>query len=209
VWGELAAYLGDRDLIIAELEKSKQAADQTGALETEFKQLERQLKAIDREQHQLLQWALKDFPGDQVEAENRRLNKAKEILKSQKTELEARIKASMDAAVDVPMLERFIEDMQNKLPDLDLEGKRLALDMLGITVYLDAENVEITGTIDSGIVLTPLSAGYSLFPFPKGGSAQRESRPVGTLIFFPLSKQIDFVSLQCSCLERGPGGEVQ
>jgi len=188
VWGELEAYLGDRDLIIAELEKSKQAADQTGALETEFKQLERQLKAIDREQHQLLQWALKDFPGDQVEAENRRLNKAKEILKSQKTELEARVKASMDAAVDVPMLERFIEDMQNKLPDLDLECKRLALDMLGITVYLDAENVEITGTIDSGIVLTPLSAGYSLFPFPKGGSAQRESRPVGTLIFFPVSK---------------------
>ena len=48
---------------------------------------------------------------------------------------------------NVPNLERFIKDMQNKLPLLDFEGKRLALDMLGITVYLDGENVEIAGVI--------------------------------------------------------------
>ena len=119
--------------------------------------MERQLKAADREQHQLLQWALKDFPADQVEAENRRLNKAKETLKAQKTELEAQLKASQDAVINVPNLERFIEDMQKQLPELDFEGKRLALDMLGITVYLDGENVEITGVIspeDSAIVFT-------------------------------------------------------
>jgi site-specific DNA recombinase len=162
VWDELSAYLGDRDLIIAELEKEKQAADHTGALETQFKQVERQLKAIDREQHQLLQWALKDFPADQVEAENRRLNKAKETLRSQKSELEAQVKASQNAVINVPNLERFIEDMQNRLPELDFEGKRLALDMLGITVWLDGESIEVTGTIDpeSGIVPTP----SSLFP---------------------------------------------
>jgi hypothetical protein len=63
---------------------------------------------------------------------------------------------------NVPNLERFIEDMQKRLPELDFEGKRLALDMLGITVWLNGESVEITGAIDPGIVLTPLSAGYSL-----------------------------------------------
>jgi len=85
----------------------------------------------------------------------------KEILKAQKAELEASIKASLDATVNVPMLERFIEDMQSKLPDLDFEGKRLALDMLDITVWLDGDSVEITGTIDLGIVLTPSYASYS------------------------------------------------
>jgi hypothetical protein len=36
-----------------------------------------------------------------------------------------------------------------------MKDKRLALDMLDITVWLDGENVEITGTIDhSGIVTT-------------------------------------------------------
>ena len=38
--------------------------------------------------------------------------------------------------------------MQKRLPELDFEGKRLALDMLGITVWLDGENVEVTGVIE-------------------------------------------------------------
>ena len=58
------------------------------------------------------------------------------------------LKASRDAVINVPNLERFIEDVQKRLPELDFEGKRLALDMLGITVWLDNETVEITGTID-------------------------------------------------------------
>ena len=36
------------------------------------------------------------------------------------------------------------------------------LDMLGITVYLDGENVEITGTIDTSIVLMPSSKSLPL-----------------------------------------------
>ena len=59
----------------------------------------------------------------------------------------------------MPNLERFIEDMQKRLPELDFEGKRLALDMLGITVWIDGESVEVTGTIDpeSVNVRTPSS----------------------------------------------------
>jgi hypothetical protein len=60
------AYLSNRDLIISELEKEKQAADHTGVYETELKQVEHELKAVEREQCQLLQWALKGFPESQV-----------------------------------------------------------------------------------------------------------------------------------------------
>ena len=38
------------------------------------------------------------------------------------------------AAIDVPYLERFIEDIQKRLPELDFEGKRLALDMHRLTL---------------------------------------------------------------------------
>ena len=100
-WAELECYLSNRDLIISELEKQRQDAGQLGVFEAERDRLERQLKAADREQHQLLQWALKGFPESQVEAENRRLNKAKETLKAQKTELEAQLKASQDAVINV------------------------------------------------------------------------------------------------------------
>ena len=53
----------------------------------------------------------------------------------------------------MPNLERFIKDMQDKLPLLDFEGKRLALDMLSIMVYLDGQNVEVAGTISQKMVL--------------------------------------------------------
>ncbi len=155
-WSALEKYLGNRDLIINELEKQRQDVGQLTVFEAELERVERQLKAAEREQHQLLQWALKGFPESQVEAENTRLNKAKETLKAQKTELEARLKASQNAVINVPNLERFVKEMQNKLPLLDFEGKRLALDMLGITIYLDGENVEIAGVLspeDSSIVL--------------------------------------------------------
>ncbi len=143
------------------MKKLRQDAHQLGIFETELEQIERQLKAVDRDQHQLLQWALKGFPENQVETENKRFNKTREILTARKAELETQIKASKEAAINVPNLERFIEDVQKRLPDLDFEGKRLALDMLGIMVWLDGESVEITGTIDTSIVLTPSSAGYS------------------------------------------------
>ena len=58
---------------MSELEKQHHDANQLGIYEAELRQIERQFKAVDREQHQLLQWALKDFPADQVEAENRNI----------------------------------------------------------------------------------------------------------------------------------------
>ena len=38
--------------------------------------------------------------------------------------------------------------MRAGIAALDFEGKRLALDMLGITVWLDGESVEVTGVIE-------------------------------------------------------------
>jgi site-specific DNA recombinase len=148
VWAELERYLSDRDLIKKVLNDQQNYAGQVSVYESELERVERQIKATDREQHQLLQWALKGFPESQVESENRRLNKAKETLNAQKVELEAQLKISQDAAINVPKLESFIRDMQDKLPNLDFEGKRLALDMLDITVWIDGETAEITGTVD-------------------------------------------------------------
>jgi site-specific DNA recombinase len=155
VWGKLEEYLSQPELITSQLETQRQDANQLGVFESELERVERQLKAVDREQHQLLQWALKDFPADQVETENKRLNKSRETLTAQKTELEARIKASQDAAISIPKLESFIQRMQGRIAALDFEGKRQVLDMLGIKVWLDGESVEITGVIpieDSCIV---------------------------------------------------------
>jgi len=159
VWTQIERVLNDPELIIAEIKKQRQDANQLCVLETELQQVERQLKAFDREQGQLLQWALKGFPENQVIAENKRLNAGRENLKSSKTELESQIKASREAAISLPKLEGFVELMREQLTRLDFEAKRMALDMLGIKVWLDGHNVEITGVlpIADGVVVTTRS----------------------------------------------------
>lgn len=148
VWTEIERYLTEPELIISELERQRQETSQLDVFATELQQIERQLKAVDQEQHQLLQWAIKGFPESQVETENKRLNKARETLISRKKELEAQIKACQDAVINVPNLEAFVERIRAGITNLDFAGKRLALDMLNIMVWLDGENIEITGIIE-------------------------------------------------------------
>jgi site-specific DNA recombinase len=159
VWTELERYLGKPELIINELEKQRQDANQLGAFETELQQIERQLKVVDRDQHQLLQWALKGFPESQVESENKRLNKARETLTARRTELQTQIKACQDTINNVPNLEAFIERIQTGIGNLDFQGKCLVLDTLNITVWIDGESIEVTGTIpvENGDIVTTSS----------------------------------------------------
>lgn len=149
VWTELESYLNDRDFIKNRLANQRQDAERTGIYEAELVRIEHQLKVLDREQNQLLQKALRSgFQENQVEAENIRINKARETLKAQKADLGAQLKASQAAAINLPNFEKFIEDMQRDLPNFDYDGKRRALDYLGITVWLDGQNVDITGIIE-------------------------------------------------------------
>jgi len=147
VWLQIQRVLDNPELIISELEKQRQDANQLGILETELQQIERQLRTLDRDQEQLLQWALKGFPEETVVSENKRINQRRTTLQAQITELEVQIKASQEAAVSIPNLERFVELMRDKISELNFETKRMVLEMLCIKVWIDGHNVEITGVL--------------------------------------------------------------
>jgi len=157
VWEKIEGVLDNPDLIIAEIEKQRDDSNNLGILEPELKQVERQLKTLDREQEQLLQWALKGFPEETIVAENKRINKKRSNLQSRKADLEKQIQASYEATVSLPKLEAYIQLVRDKLSTLDFDMKRLALDMLNIKVWLDGPTVEITGSIpvkDTDVVTT-------------------------------------------------------
>ncbi|MFC2035986.1 hypothetical protein ACFLUJ_07715 [Chloroflexota bacterium] len=63
----------------------------------------------------------------------------------QGAEPETRLKASQDVVISIPKLESFVVTMRERLSILDFEGKRLVLDMLGVTAWIDGENEEVTG----------------------------------------------------------------
>jgi site-specific DNA recombinase len=157
VWKEIERVLDNPDFIVTAIEKQRDDANNIDTLEPELQLVEKQLRALDREQKQLLQWALKGFPEDTVVAENKRINESRISLQSRKAALETQIQASREAAVSLPKLEEYIQLVREKLTDLDFDMKRLALDMLNIKIWVDGSNVEITGTIpvaDSEVVTT-------------------------------------------------------
>ena len=82
-----------------------------------------------------------------VASQNKKLNAGREGLKARKAELEQQIEASQDASITVPKLERCVELMRERLSKLDYETKRMALEMLDITVWIDGYNVEVTGVM--------------------------------------------------------------
>jgi site-specific DNA recombinase len=158
VWKGLEEYLGNPERITDEFEKQRQNADNLGAFESELQQIQRQLKTADLEQRQLLQWALKGFPENQVEEENRRINKARETLQRRQGELEVKIKASHDAVINIPRFRHSIEMLSNQLKGADFATKRDFIESLGITIWLDGEGVELKGELDPNmgvIVPTP------------------------------------------------------
>jgi len=147
VWQQIQGVLDNPDLIIAEIENQRREGNQLSTLEAELKQVERELKVLNRDQEKLLQWALKGFPENQVVSENKRINSQRETLNAQKAALEAQIAVSQEATLTLPKLEQFVELIRQKLSTLDFETMRLVLDMLNIKVWIDGENVEITGTL--------------------------------------------------------------
>ncbi len=147
VWDKIEAVLNNPQLITTSIEKQRDEANNIGIVESELQQVQRQLKALDREQKQLLHWAIKSFPEGMVTSENKRINKERSSLESREAELERQIQESREAAASIPKMEEYIQLVQEKLTTLDFDMKCLALDMLNIKVWIDGQSMEITGTI--------------------------------------------------------------
>lgn len=147
VWKHIEHILDNPSLITAELEKRRHNANSVGVLGIELKQVERDLKRLDRDQSQLLDWALQGFPEDMVLVRNKRLNAQREALKTRKTELERHIETSQEAVMNSSKLEDYVKLIREKLSKLDFETKRMAIEMLDIKVWIDGYDVDVTGVI--------------------------------------------------------------
>jgi len=116
-------------------------------LEQEFRQVDRRLKKLAREQGQLLQWGLKGFPEDTILNENERINKHRAQLKTCLAELEDKINQVKQSDGDMEDIERFCQLVSENLKGLTFEEKRLALEALKIEVSVDGDNINLAGAI--------------------------------------------------------------
>jgi len=113
-------------------------------------QVNRRLKALDKDQEELLRRALMGFPDKLVIAENQRINSARAVLMQRKAELEARIEQTKLNEANMESIERFCEIVRQNLGDFTFDDKRLALEALQIKVIVDGDSVNIEGAIPVG-----------------------------------------------------------
>ncbi|MFC1981159.1 recombinase family protein [Chloroflexota bacterium] len=160
VWEKVEHIIANPEIIINEIERQRQDSDKSDVLTNELQHVERHLKALKREQEQLLRWALKGFPEDTIVLENKRINEKRESLKAQKAELESQIISSQEARINVPKLESLVELFQQEIANPDFETRRLAMEMLNIKVWVDELSIEITGSIP--IPISPIATTLSV-----------------------------------------------
>jgi len=147
VWQQIEALLTQPEVVLAGLKTRMDDAKEASHLEQELAEVSRRLKALDKEQQQLLQWALKGFPEETVVAENKRINEQRDTLNERKVELETRVEQARQTEVNFESIERFCELVRQNLGDFTFDDKRLALEALSIKVWVNGNEINIEGAI--------------------------------------------------------------
>ena len=147
VWERIEGLMAKPELVLAGLKTIENEAKEASSLGEELAQVNRRLGALDREQEQLLEWALKGFPEPTVVSTNKRINSARAALQERKADLEVRIDRANHAETDITGVERFCELARQNMGDFMFEHKRLALEALQVKVWVDGESVNIEGAV--------------------------------------------------------------
>jgi len=147
VWREIERLLKDPAFILSEVERRKAEGNLDGFLQDELAQVTQRLAELDRQQQELLQWALKGFPSATVVGENEKINKQRDALLKVEAELKSKVDKAKQSDLEVAGLEQFCDLARANLASFGYEDKRLALEALQVTIWVDENTVSITGAI--------------------------------------------------------------
>jgi len=140
VWAEVAKALENPRIILAGLQQSKDGINQESFLEEELDRIVKRLRALDKEQEQLLQWAMKGFPEDIVVRENEKINRERTELHRATQETEKKLEQAKESHIDLEKIEDFCNIASQNLADFGYSEKKLALEALKIKVWIDGDN---------------------------------------------------------------------
>jgi site-specific DNA recombinase len=146
VWQQIQELLSHPDQVFAELERRK-GLNQSETLEKELVDFKAKLIDIDKEQQQLLQWAMKGFPEDAVNRENDKINRYRVEIQQHINDIENRIRQVKQTQYALQDVEKYCTLARRNLSGFTYEDKRLALEALQIEVWIDGEAVSIKGFI--------------------------------------------------------------
>ena len=160
VWEHVEELLVRPEIIFSEIERRRQEINLT-KLAGEMHAVEKRLIELDGQQTELLSWALKGFPEETITKENLKINQYRENLNNRLADLQARLTEARESEVDLEGVKHFCKLASENLANFNYAEKRLAIEVLQIEVWLDGEDILITGVIPScDIASTQLKPGH-------------------------------------------------
>jgi len=147
VWNEVDKALKNPRTILAGLEELRGEVNQETFLDGELNRMTQRLRALDREQSQLLQWALKGFPEETVTKENEKINRERAELQERIGESEKKLKQARDSNVDLERLEEFCQVASQNLPEFGYNERKMALEVLKVRVWIDGSSATLEGVL--------------------------------------------------------------
>jgi len=159
VWGEVEHLLSKPEVVLIGLKTRESEAARASSYAMELEAVEVKLRHMEKEKDRV--WKAFELTGDEPKfrTEIRDIMASIEELGRQKLEIERRVEVSRQAEVDIDGIKRFCELASSNLAEFAFEDKRLALEALGIRVWIDNEHITIEGAIpvaDTDIASTTL-----------------------------------------------------
>ncbi|MFP3880667.1 MAG: recombinase family protein [Dehalococcoidia bacterium] len=147
VWLKVKGVLQSPDVLLAGIEEVNAQSNQRGFMDSEMERVERRLARLDKDQRELLQWALKGFPEELVVTENKRINSERTALRSRFDELRAKLDDIAKTLVDHNRVKEFCRLASEHIETFTIADKKLAFEALSVKVWLEPDRVTIEGTI--------------------------------------------------------------
>ena len=160
VWSEVEKVLRDPKLILAELEQRRQSGTDVAHLEERMKLNYSQLDALDEAETRYLRlYGAGVSSLDKLKKECNRIKLECERIKQDNVDLEKHIAVARELILSIERVKQVCDLVSTNLANFSCEEKRIALEALGIKVWVDGDSVTVEGLLpipDVNIVNQPL-----------------------------------------------------
>lgn len=159
VWREIDGLLSRPEEVLRGLEIRRNEIDKLSSYQKELEEAEARFQHLEKKKDRV--WKAYEITGDEPKfrQEIKAINESFEQLEMRKSEIKRRIELSHQAEQNIGNTKMFCDMVKRNLAEFTFNDKRLALEALGIKVWVDDTNVSIEGAIprvDTAIASTTL-----------------------------------------------------
>jgi len=146
VWAEVEKVITKPNIVLQELEQRGGQIGGKNILKEKLEQVEAQLLSLKRRHDQdtrLFEWG--GIEDDVMKQKIERWRSEKQRLTEEKNRIQAELDKVEELEIRWESIERFCQLLRQRIPAFTTEGKRLALEALGVEVLVDGSTVSVSG----------------------------------------------------------------